>query len=335
MINPSARSLGPRILLIMVAFWAGFPCAARAQSPAPEAAPWPSRPIRIVVPFATGTFVDVLSRLIGAKLADALGQPVIVDNRPGASGNIASELVANSPPDGYTLLNGGVFITMLPAIGAPHAVDPAAFTPITRLTNAPMVIVVHPSFRVRTLTELIARARREPGRVTYATSGIGTTPHLAAVMLQQRAGVEMLHVPYSNTNAALKDVVAGEVPVMFTFVGTVDALLRGGQLLPLAVTSERRDPGWPAIPTVAEEGFPGFEAATWSGLLAPAGTPREIIDRLYRECVRIIAQPDIREKIIAMGNEPVGNTPEQFALEIKNDAPRWKEVADKAHIRID
>jgi len=317
------------------AFWAGLSLAAPAQSATTDTAPWPSRPIRIVVPFAAGTFVDVLSRLIGAKLSDALGQPVIIDNRPGASGNIASELVANSPPDGYTLLNGGVFITMLPAIGAPHAVDPAAFAPITRLTNAPMVIVVHPSFGVRTLTQLIARARREPGRVTYATSGIGTTPHLAAAMLEQRAGVEMLHVPYSNTNAALKDVVAGEIPVMFTFLGTVDALLRGGQLLPLAVTSDRRDQAWPAIPTVAEQGFPGFEAATWSGLLAPAGTPAEIIDRLYRECARIIAQPDVRERIIAVGNEPVGNTPEQFAQEIRNDAPRWKEIADKARIRVD
>ena len=307
---------------------------ALAAAPAQTTA-WPNRPIRIVVPFAAGTFVDVLSRLIGAKLGDALGQPVIVDDRPGASGNIASELVASSPPDGYTLLNGGVFITMLPAIHAPHAVDPAAFAPITRLTNAPMLIVAHPSLGVNSLAELIARARRTPGRLSFATSGVGTTPHLAAAMLQQRAGVEMLHVPYANTGAALSDVLSGEVPVMFTFLGTVDGLLRSGQLVPLAVTSARRNPAWPTIPTVAEQGFPGYEAATWTGLLAPAGTPPEIVERIYRECARIIAQPEVRERIIALGNEPVGNTPEEFAKELAADAPRWREIAAKAGIRVE
>jgi tripartite-type tricarboxylate transporter receptor subunit TctC len=300
---------------------------------AAETVPWPSRPIRIVVPFAAGTWVDVASRVIGAKLADALGQPVVIDNRPGASGNLASELVATSAPDGYTLLNGGVFVTMLPAINAPRAVDPAAFTPITRLTSAPMLIVANPSLHAKTLADLIALARREPGRIAYATSGIGTTPHLAAAMLSQRAGIDMLHIPYSNTNAALKDVVSGEVRVMFTFLGTVDALLRSGQLVPLAVTSSKRDAAWPDIPTVAEQGFPGYEVATWSGLLAPAGTPPEVVDRLYRESVRILQLPEVRERLIAMGNEPVGNTPEQFAAEIKADVPRWKEIAARAGIQ--
>ena len=145
----------------------------------------------------------------------------------------------------------------------------------------------------------------------------------------------MLHVPYSNTNAALKDVVAGEIPVMFTFLGTVEALLRSGQLQALAVTSARRDAAWPAIPTVAEQGFPGYEAATWTGLLAPAGTPREIVDRVYRECARIIAQPEVRDKLVALGNEPVGNTPEEFAAEIRTEMPRWKDIAIKAGIRAD
>lgn len=312
----------------------GLGFAAHVASAA-QATSWPSRPIRIVVPFAAGTFVDVLARLIGAKLGDALGEPVVIEDRPGASGNIASALVASSPPDGYTLLTGGVFITMLPAIHAPHAVDPAVFAPITRLTNAPMLIVAHPSLGANTLAELIARARRAPGRLTYATSGVGTTPHLAAVLLQQRAGIEMLHVPYANTGAALNDVLSGEVPVMFTFLGTVEGLLRSGQLVPLAVTSAKRNPAWPAIPTVAEQGFPGYEAATWTGLLAPAGTPPEIIERIYRECARIIAQPEVREKIIALGNEPAGNTPEEFAKELRADAPRWKEIADRAGIRVE
>jgi tripartite-type tricarboxylate transporter receptor subunit TctC len=300
-----------------------------------DAAPWPSRPIRLIVPFATGTWVDVASRLLGAKLADALGQSVIIDNRPGASGNLASELVASSAPDGYTLLNGGVFITVLPAINAPHAVDPEAFTPITRLTTAPMLIVAHPSLHVSKLADLIALARREPGQIAYATSGVGTTPHLAAMLLSQRAGIDLLHIPYANTNAALRDVVAGEVRVMFTFLGTADAFLRSGALVPLAVTSATRDAAWPEIATVAEQGFPGYEVTTWSGLLAPSGLPPEIVDRLYRECARILELPEVRKKLLAMGNDPVGSTPEQFAAQIKADRLRWKEIATRANIRAE
>jgi tripartite-type tricarboxylate transporter receptor subunit TctC len=300
-----------------------------------DSAPWPARPIHLVVPFAAGTFVDVISRIVGSKLADAVGQPVVIDNRPGASGNIASELVAKAPPDGYTLLNGGVFVTMLPAIYGAKAVDPGSFVPITRMTNAPMVIVVHPSLRVSTLADLAALARSKPGGIAYATSGIGTTPHLAAALWSQRAGVELLHVPYANTNAALKDVLSGEVPVLFTFLGTVEGFLRSDQLKALAVTSAKRDPGWAEIPTVAEQGYPGFDVATWSGLLAPAGTPSEVVDRLYREVARILQQSEVREKILAMGNEPIGNTPEEFAAEIRADVPRWKEVATRAGIRTE
>jgi tripartite-type tricarboxylate transporter receptor subunit TctC len=244
-------------------------------------------------------------------------------------------LVAKSPPDGYTLLNGGVFLTVLPAIRAPHAVDPGAFVPITRLTNAPMLIVAHPSLKANSLAELIALARRAPGRIAYATSGVGTTPHLAAAMLQERAGIEMLHVPYANTGAALKDVLAGEIPVMFTFPGTVEAQVRSRQLVPLAVTSARRDPALPDVPTVAEQGFAGYQAATWTGLLAPAGTAPEIVDRIYRECARILASPEVREKLLSLGNEPVGNSPEEFATEIRTEAPRWKAIAEQAAIRLD
>ncbi len=324
-----------RCLLRAATVTAGFAFGLSGAAAQPgDTAAWPSRPIRLVVPFAAGTWVDVASRLLGAKLADALGQPVVIDNRPGASGNLASELVANSAPDGYTLLNGGVFVTVLPAINA-HAVDPAAFTPITRLTSAPMLIVAHRSLHVRTLSELIDLARREPGRIAYATSGVGTTPHLAAALLSQRAGINMLHVPYSNTNAALRDVVSGEVPVMFTFLGTVDAYLHSGELVPLAVTSAKRDPAWPDIPTVAEQGLPGYEVATWSGLLAPAGIAPEIVDRLYRECARILQLPEVREKLLLMGNQPVGSTPEQFASELKADVPRWKAIATQAGIRAE
>jgi tripartite-type tricarboxylate transporter receptor subunit TctC len=333
---PSPTQRGIRLLrAVLIGAAAALFCVQSSIVQAEGAGAWPTRTIHIVVPFAAGTFVDVISRIVGSKLADAVGQPVVVDNRPGASGNIASELVANAPPDGYTLLNGGVFVTMLPAIYGDKAVNPAAFAPITRMTNAPMVIVAHPSLDVNTLADLVVRAKREPARIAYATSGVGTTPHLAAAMWSQRAGVELLHIPYANTNAAIKDVLSGEVPVMFSFLGTVEAFLRSHQLRALAVTSAKRDARWPDIPTVAEQGYPGFDVATWSGLLAPAGTPPEIIDRLYREIARILQQSEVRDKILALGNEPIGNTPEQFAAEIRADVPRWKDVATKAGIRAE
>src|SRR5689334_10057337 len=225
-LSSAARTLLAGLVASGAAFSGFQPSIAHAEGfPA-----WPTRAIHIVVPFAAGTFVDVISRIVGSKLAEAVGQPVVVDNRPGASGNIASELVANAPPDGYTLLNGGVFVTMLPAIYGDKAVSPASFAPITRMTNAPMVIVAHPSLEVNSLADLVSRAKREPGRIAYATSGVGTTPHLAAAMWSQRAGVELLHVPYANTNAAIKDVLSGEVPVMFSFLGTVEPFIRAHQL---------------------------------------------------------------------------------------------------------
>jgi tripartite-type tricarboxylate transporter receptor subunit TctC len=295
---------------------------------------WPTRPIRIVVPFAGGTGTDIVTRVMGAKLSDALGQPVIVENRAGASGALGAEMVAKSPPDGYTLLVGGVYLTTLPAMDPMKAPDPTTtYAAITRWTEAPMMIVVNPSLKVTTLQELFARARSTPGRLSYASSGVGTTPHLVAVMLTQRAGIEMLHVPYSNTNNALKDVLTGEVPVMFTFAGTVDAYLQSGQLRAIAVTSKERSAALPEIPTVAEQGFPGFDVATWVGVLAPAGTPREVIERLHREFERILREPDVRERFTALGQRVDGTGPAQFAADIKADVPRWTAVARAAGLR--
>ena len=303
---------------------------------AAETEPYPNRPIRIVVPFVGGTWVDAVARILAENLSEDIGQPVIVEDRPGASGSIAANLVAKSPPDGYTLLVGGVFLTTLPAIKAPHAVDPlSAFVPITRWTNAPMLIVVNPLLKVTTLAELFALARREPGRVAYATSGVGTTPHLVAVMLTRRAGVDMLHVPYVNTNNEVKDVLAGEVPVMFTFSGTVDALLQSGQLRALAVTSRDRYVAWPTVHTVGEQGFGGFDVSTWSGALAPMGTPFEVVSLLHRKFARILRRPDVREKLTALGMEVDGADPERFAADINADLPRWTSVARSAGLRDD
>jgi tripartite-type tricarboxylate transporter receptor subunit TctC len=301
-----------------------------------DVAGYPNRPIRIIVPFATGTWVDIVTRVIGDKLAQALGQTVVVENHPGASGSVGAELVAKSPPDGYTLLVGGVFLSTLPAINAPRAVDPQTlFVPVTRWTNAPILVVVNSSLKVATLAELCALARSQPGRLAYATSGVGTTPHLAAAMLSQRAGIDLMHVPYANTNAAVKDVLAGEVPMMMTFSGTVDALVRSGGLRVIAVTTKDRNPVWPDVPTVAEQGYPEFDVSTWSGAMAPIGTPPEVIALLHGEFAKILGLPDVRERIAALGLQIDGTGPSQFAQDMKADLPRWKTVSRKAGLRAD
>lgn len=315
-------------IVVFSASWA-WPSAAAAA----DSEPYPNRTIRIVVPSAAGA-ADLPARLIGEKLEEALGQPVNVENRPGASYNIASEIVSKAPADGYTLLVTTSVITLLPSTLGKLAVDPvASFTPIMKLASVPLVIVAHPSLGVNSLDDLLALARQKPGRIAYATQGVGTVAHLTATMIARRAGVEMLHIPYVNTGQALKDVLSGEVPVYFSFRGTVDGMLRGGQVKGLAVASTRRMQAWPEIPTVVELGFAEAAVDPWYGLLAPAGTPPEIIDRLYRELARIIQLPELREKFAQMGMELVGSTPQQFSTEIREAAARWPAIVKAAGFR--
>jgi tripartite-type tricarboxylate transporter receptor subunit TctC len=295
---------------------------------------YPNRPIRIIVPFAPGSQIDIVARLVGGKLSERLGQPVFVDNQPGASGNIGSEIVAKSPADGYTLLLTGSVITLLPSTMGSRAVDPVlSFVPITKLCEPPIVIVANPTLKVDTLDELIVLARRQPGKIAYATAGIGSVQHLTASVLAHKAGIEMLHIPYANSGQALKDVVQGEVPVYFTFLGPIDGYLRAGQLKPLAVESSRRMKAWPDIPTVVELGYPEASADPWNGVLVPAGTPPEVVDLLYRELARIVQQPDVRERFSQMGMEPLAPSPAEFAAEIKAAVNRWPAVARAAGIQ--
>jgi tripartite-type tricarboxylate transporter receptor subunit TctC len=322
-------ALAAALLAVAVAV---LPVAARATPPQP----FPSRPIHIVVPFAAGNQLDVFARLIGVRLAESMGQPVIVENRPGASGNAASEAVARATPDGHTLLLSGVLITLLPLTHGSRAVDPvAAFAPITRLAQQPIVIAANPSLHANTLPELIALARAAPGKIAYATSGVGTAQHVAMTMLSQRAGIDLLHVPYANFAQLLGDVLAGQVPIAMSFPGTVEPHLKTGRLKVLAVTGPQRALAWPDVPTVAEAGFPGFDVLSWAGVLAPAGTPPEIVDRLHREIVGILAIPEVRSVFLAQSAEPVGNTPEQFAAEIRASVARWAPVIKAAGIRVD
>jgi tripartite-type tricarboxylate transporter receptor subunit TctC len=321
-----------RILIFSVG--ACFLAASNLLLIARAAGPYPDRPVKIVVPFAAGSQNDIAARLVGGKLAEALGQPVVIDNRPGASANIGSEAVAKSPPDGYTLLMTGSLITLLPSTLGPVAVDPvASFAPITKLGDVPLFIVVNPALNVSSLAELIALAKREPQKIAYATAGVGTVQHLVAATLSRKAGIEMIHVPYANSGQALKDVQAGAVPVYFAFLGPIDAMLKSGQLKALAVASHRRTNAWPDVPTVVELGYKEAVADPWNGILAPAGTPPEIVDRLYRELVRIVQQPDVRERFATMGMEPLTPSPEQFSAEIREAAARWPAVVRAEGIR--
>jgi tripartite-type tricarboxylate transporter receptor subunit TctC len=317
-----------RILLavsasLVLAPWFGMPSVRGAPQ-----GTYPDRPIHMVVPFAAGTQLDLAARIIGPRLSDALGQPVIVENHPGASSTIGTKLVADSAPDGYTLLLTGSLITQLPSTFGAGAVDPVtAFVPISKVGNVPLLILVHPSLGVNTLPELVALARRKPGKIAYATPGVGTTPHLAAASLAQEAGIDLLHVPYVNTGAALREVLTGEPPVYFAFRGPIDGYVEGGQLKALAVAGRTRMRTWPDIATVAELGYPAAAVDPWNGVLAPAGTPPEIIARLYRELAAIMAEPEVQGRFTQLGMEPVATTPQEFSAEIREATGRWPAVA--------
>ena len=301
---------------------------------AEDATTYPERPIRIVVPFGAGSQMDIAARVVGGKLAESVGQKVVIENHPGASGNIGSEVVGKAAPDGHTLLMTGSLITLLPSTLGSVAVDPvASFAPITKLAEPPMVIVVHPSLNVTTLDELLAVARKRPGKIAYATAGVGTVQHLTAWIIARDAGVEMLHVPYANSGQALKDVQAGEVPVYFTFLGPIDAQLRSGRLKAIAVASDRRIKAWPDIPTVVELGFKDAAANPWNGVLAPAGTPPEIVNRLYREFAKIVETPTVRHQFAQMGMEPIATPPDRFSAEIRDAVQRWGPIVKAAGFR--
>ncbi len=327
MMTPSMHAGGWRRALAAVLL------AAAIQSPAAAAETWPSRPIRIVIPFQAGGSSDAMTRLVAAKLAEAVGQPVVVENQPGASGNRGTEYVTKAAPDGYTLVMGANSMTINPAIPGMRAPDPVReLAPVTKLVTIPDVIAVAPSVEARTLQELLALARKSPRKLAYANRGIGTTSHMAAALLAQRAGVEFLHIPYNGAGSVFKDVITGEIPMVVSSTGTTAPFVRSGQVRALAVTSSRRSSALPEVPTVAESGFPGYEVTSWYGLLAPAGTPPEIVGRLRDEVVRILALPDVAELLVRQGMSPVGNTPAQFAAEIRADVERWARIVREARI---
>ena len=288
-------------------------CAALAQE-------YPSRPVRVVVPFAAGGPNDTIARLVAQKLAESLGQPFPVENRPGAGGNIGTDYAAKSTPDGYTLLSAGPgSLIVNPLMGKVPYDTQRDFAPIALLARAPNALVAYPALPAHSVAELIALARARPGAINYASGGEGSTPHLAAALFASMAGVELTHVPYKGTAPATTDLIGGQVQIAFLGVPAVLPHIRSGKLRVLAVTGLRRSPELPEVPTVSESGVPGYEVSPWYGLLAPAGTPRAIVARLALEATRIVRAPETREKLSQQGAEAAGSTPEEYAAVIRAD----------------
>jgi tripartite-type tricarboxylate transporter receptor subunit TctC len=297
---------------------------------------YPSKQIRVIVPFAPGGGADIIARILGQKMTDNWGQQVVVDNRAGASGNIGAEIVAKAAPDGYTLLMASSALAINPSVYKSVPYDAVKdFAPITQPGLLPNILVVHPSLPVKTVKELVALARTKPGQLSYASAGAGTGTHLAAEMFKLMAGVDLVHVPYKGGGALISDLLGGHVVLTFATLPSVMPYVKAGRLRAVAMTTAKRWPGLPEVPTVTESGFKDFEISTWIGLLAPAGTPKEVIGRLHGEVVRILKLADVRERFAGLGIEPVGDTPEQFAAYIKSELAKYAQVAKQSGARVD
>lgn len=296
---------------------------------------YPTKPVRIVVPLAPGGSTDLLARLVGGKLAELWAQPVIVDNRAGGGTTIGAELVARSAPDGYTLL----MVTSAFAVNfslfqkVPYKLSD--FVPLSDVAQTPNVLAVHPSVPARNVKELIALLRARPGELTYSSGGVGGSTHLAGELFKLLAKVDMVHVPYKGGGPAVTDLVGGQVTMTFANLTTVLPFAKAGRLRALAVTSVKRSPALPDMPTMAEAGVPGFEAATWNGLLAPAATPKEIVARLNADIVKVLQMPDTREKMAANALEPIGDSSAAFGSHISAEIARWAKVVKAARLKTE
>ena len=301
-----------------------------------SAADYPTRSIRYIVPQGAGGSSDTLARLVTQKLSESLGQQVITDNRPGATGIIGTEIVARAAPDGYTLLQVATSHATNPALSTKMPFDPIRdFTPVTLLSQSPNLWIVHPSLPVKNMRDLIALAKTRPGEINYSSSGTGSSQHLAGELLKSVAHIDIVHIPYKGSPPALIDLLGGRVVLMCSTIAPAMPLAKSGKLRALAVTSLKRSAAVPEIPTVAESGLPGYEATAWQGVLAPAGTPRDVIVKLNAEMVRIINQPDVRKQLGDQGYEPAGNSPEQFAEYIKSEIAKWTRVIKAAGLKAE
>ena len=297
---------------------------------------YPTKPVRVVVSFPPGAGVDIVARTVMPKLADALGQQFIIDNRAGASGNLGSEVAAHAPPDGYTLLFTPASVATSQALYTKLNYSLTRdLEPISMVAAAAFVLVVHPSLPVKSVKELIAMARAKPGQLLYASTGNGGSPHLATEMFKQQAKIDITHIPYKGTPPAVTDLIAGQVSMMFANTLSVLPYVNSGRLRALAISSAKRSAAAPAIPTIAENGMPGFDSVTWFGVLAPTGTPRDIINRLSTELRRIAQTKAVAEQLIAQGADPIGSTAEEFGARIKSDIAKWTVIINAAGIKAE
>jgi tripartite-type tricarboxylate transporter receptor subunit TctC len=295
---------------------------------------YPVKPIRFVAAFPAGGPSDIVARAIGKRMSEVLGQPVVVENRTGAGGNIGAEAVAKSAPDGYTVLLGGSYLTIAPSLYSKLPFDPEKdFAPIGLLVSNQYVLVTHPAVPAKNTRELIRLAKAKPGQLNYGSAGIGSPPHLAGELLKTMAGIDANHVPYKGASPALVDLIGGHIDFYFGGISGTLPHVRSGKITALAVTSSRRSSQLPAVPTVAESALPGYDITTWFGLLAAAGTPREIVNKLNAVIVGIVNEPEMKSYLIGQGVDPVTNTPEQFAAHIKSEVQKFAKIVRAAGIK--
>jgi tripartite-type tricarboxylate transporter receptor subunit TctC len=301
------------------------------------AADYPTRPIRFIVPFPPGGGTDIYARIIGPKLAEALRQQVVVDNRAGAAGALGAEVAAKAPADGYTIWIGQTSnLVIVPALRAKLGYDPVRdFAPITLISKAPSAMVVNADSPIASIKDLVAAARSSPGKLTYATAGVGSSSHIAGEMFKQTAGIDVTHVPYKGASPAMMDLRGGRVTYMGTSLASAAQFVKEGKIRAIATTGAKRARMLPDVPTVAEQGYPGFESVSWLGMLAPARVPRAIIDRLNREIVSLLQTPEVQKLVLAEGGETVPGTPEEFAAFLKSELPKWAQVIKRAGITAD
>jgi tripartite-type tricarboxylate transporter receptor subunit TctC len=296
---------------------------------------YPSKPIRVLVPFAAGGAVDVLARLVGAKMSESIGQPVIIENRAGAAGNVAADAVAKSPPDGYTILQNTNGQAISPAIYRTLPFDTLKdFIPVTQLVATSTVLVANPKLPAKTVQELIALAKSHPGKLNYGMTGVGNSLHLTMEMFKRAAGIDIQAVPYRGDALLNPALIAGEIDIAIVPIGTIVPLIEGGQLRALAVNSAKRSAVLPDVPTVSEGAIPGFEAAGWQGYFVPAGTPPEIVERIQREAAAAIALPDTQARLKTMGNDPVASTSGEFGTKFRADVAKFQQVVREAGIPL-
>ncbi len=298
---------------------------------------YPAKPIRIIVPFPPGGIADLFARVIGQKFGETWGQPGVVENRPGAGGNIGAEIVAKSPPDGYTLVTGSigthaVNVSLFSKLGYDPIRD---FAPVSLIMEAEGLLVLHPSVPARSVKELIALARSRPGQLSYASAGNGTAAHLSGELFKSMAKVDMVHVPYKGNVPAITDLIAGQTSLLFATMPTVLPQVQAGRLRALAVTSSSRSPAAPELPTIAEAALPGYSVTNWIGIFAPAGTPRDAVMKLNVETIRVMQAPDIRKRLVNEGAKFTPMSPDEFGTFVKAEMAKWARVVKEAGIRVD